>query len=416
MEERVSSDGIFDVRVGIDPRGSAAGVVRLRFGDVNRAARVVPGHRVFVRVRLPIRGHLLTIRVFAKQVVATLKVTMRRVLSPARGRTRAATGSSGATKTAATPATAGASKPAPEASVASGSTGATGAAAPATPPSPSGASSGTSGSGGDSGSGGASGSGSNSGGGGSSGPGGAPTISLPSGFAPTATYTNLVKDYEFTGSSLPSDWVAGNDSTHGFNGTIFQASQVSMTGSSVALSVSNQPSQGYAYQSGWISTEGRYSLTHGLIDFRAKMPAGQGLWSGLWLDQPDNSNPWGEIDIQEMLLADTHTVYGSLHGWAPSDWGETQATRMAADASQGYHDYQLIWQPGLVTWAVDGVAYAQYTQAQAVAAGYPWVQDDGSGYYLIADLAAGSNVWGGPPNSSTPFPNAMQIESVKIWQ
>jgi hypothetical protein len=420
LQERVRSAGIFEVRVGIDSRGSSAGVVRLRFGDLDRDARVVPGHRVFVTVRLPIRGRLLTIRVFTKQVVATLNVTVKRVLRPARPHTRAATGSSGGSKAAAAPAAAGSSNSGLTAAAAGASTGATGAVGTASSQASSGTSgtAGSSGSAGASGSGGSgsgSGSGANSGGG-STGPGGAPTISLPSGFAPTATYTTLVKDYEFTGSSLPSDWTAGNDSTHGFNGTIFQASQVSMTGSSVALSVSNQPSQGYAYQSGWISTEGHYSLNYGLIDFRAKMPAGQGLWSGLWLDQPDNSNPWGEIDIQEMLLADTHTVYGSLHGWAPSQWGETQATRMAADASQGYHDYQLIWQPGLVTWAIDGVAYAQYTQAQALAAGYPWVQDDGTGYYLIADLAAGSNVWGGPPNSSTPFPSAMQIQSVKIWQ
>jgi beta-glucanase (GH16 family) len=231
-----------------------------------------------------------------------------------------------------------------------------------------------------------------------------------------ASYTNLVKDYEFTGSSLPGDWAAGNDSTHGFAGTIFNSSQVAMTGSSAALSVSNKPSNGYAYQSGWISTEGKFSFDYGLIDFRAKMPAGQGLWSGLWLDQPDGSNPWGEIDVQEMVLYDTHTVYGSLHGWAPSDWGESQWAHMSADASAGYHDYQLIWQPGLVTWAVDGVAYAQYSEAQALAAGYPWVMGDGTGYYIIADLAAGTSVWGGPPNSTTPFPSSMLVSSVKVWQ
>jgi beta-glucanase (GH16 family) len=241
-------------------------------------------------------------------------------------------------------------------------------------------------------------------------------ITLPAGFAPVATYTNLVEDYEFTGSSLPADWTASNDNTHGFAGTIFNSSEVAMTGSSVALSVSNQAADGYAYQSGWISTEGGYAFDHGMIDFRAKMPAGQGLWSGLWLDQPNGSNPWGEIDVQEMLLADTHTVYGSLHGWAPSDWGETQATHMSADASAGYHDYQLIWQPGLLTWALDGVAYAQYDQAEALAAGYPWVMDDGSGYYIVADLAAGSSVWGGAPDSTTPFPSSLQLQSVKIWQ
>jgi hypothetical protein len=247
-------------------------------------------------------------------------------------------------------------------------------------------------------------------------PDGAPILALPNGFAPIVSYTNLVKDYEFTGSSLPADWSASANSAHGMQ-TMYQPSQVSMTGSAVALTAINQPDDGYPTTSGWISTQGQYSLTHGLIDFRAKMPAGQGLWSGLWLDQPDNYNPWGEIDVQEMLLNDTHTVYGSAHGWAPSQWGETQSTVMSADASQGYHDYQLSWQPGLLTWAVDGIAYAQYTQAQAIASGYPWPFDDGSGFYLIATLAVGTaSEWPGAPNTSTPFPASMDVQSVKVWQ
>lgn len=247
-------------------------------------------------------------------------------------------------------------------------------------------------------------------------PDGAPILALPNGFAAIDNYTSLVKDYEFTGSSLPADWSASADSAHGMQ-TMYQPSQVSMTGSSVALTAINEPNDGYPTTSGWISTEGQYTLTHGLIDFRAKMPAGQGLWSGLWLDQPNNSNPWGELDVQEMLLNDTHTVYGSAHAWAPTQWGETQSTVMTADASQGYHDYQLSWQPGLLTWAVDGIAYAQYTQAQAQASGYPWPFDDATGFYLIATLAVGTaNEWPGAPNTTTPFPATMNIQSVKIWQ
>jgi beta-glucanase (GH16 family) len=197
---------------------------------------------------------------------------------------------------------------------------------------------------------------------------------------------------------------------------MYQPSQVTMTGSSVALTAINQPNGGQPTTSGWISTEGNYSLTHGLIDFSAKMPAGEGLWSGLWLDQPDNSNPWGEIDVSEMLLGNINTSYGSLHGWAPSDWGETQSTQVAT-ATTGYNDYQVAWQPGLLTWAVNGIAFAQYSQAQAQAAGYPWVFDDGTGFYLIADLAVGtSSSWGGAPSAGTQLPSSVLLKSVKIWQ
>ena len=71
----------------------------------------------------------------------------------------------------------------------------------------------------------------------------------------------------------------------------------------------------------------------------------------------------------------------------------------------------------MLTWAVDGVAYAQYTQTQATLAGQGWPFDGTNGVYLIANLAvAGASEWGGAPNASTVFPATMQIQSIKIWQ
>ena len=387
LDERVASAGVYEVRVTVTSHASSPAVVRLQIGARSRRA-VTRGrrHSITVRSRVAVRGHRLRIRATNERRVAPLiTVSWHRVRAAHKGakpRRKPATGATGAT----------------------GSTGPTGTLAAAVPAAATGAT-GTEGSTGANGS---------TGGGAPSGP-----LALPAGFAPVADYTTLARDYEFTGSALPSDWSVGNQS-YGFSSTHFAPSQVSMTGSSVALTASNQASGGKPYTSGWIMTSGHFTLTHGMIDFRARMPAGQGLWSGLWLMSPMNTTPGEEIDIQEMLLANTHIVNGSLHDWQPwgTDlWNETQYTTMAADASAGYHDYQLIWQPGMLTWAVDGVAYAQYTAQQAAAAGHPWPYDSNSPVYLIADLAVGgANDWGGAPNAATPFPSSMQIQSVKVWQ
>jgi hypothetical protein len=62
------------------------------------------------------------------------------------------------------------------------------------------------------------------------------------------------------------------------------------------------------------------------------------------------------------------------------------------------------------------VAYAQYTKAQATAAGQPWPFNN-TPEYLIANLAvASASEWGGAPNASTAFPATMQVQSVKVWQ
>ena len=340
-------------------------VVHIEIGTLSRRVKTGRHGRATLNATLHVKKGTLTIRASAKRTKPGLAVKMSRIRRP---KTKGSTGSSGATGSTGSTGTTGTTTPVPPALTATFA------------------------------------------------PDGAPILALPASFAPIVNYTNLVKSYGFSGSSLPADWKASANSSHGMS-TMYQPSQVTMTGSSVALTAINQPSGGYPTTSGWISTEGQFSLTHGLIDFSAKMPAGQGLWSGLWLDQPDGSNPWGEIDIAEMLLNNTTTLYGSAHAWAPTDWGELQSTVMKADASQGFHDYQLSWQPGLLTWAVDGIAYAQYTQAQAQAAGYPWVFDDGSGFYLIADLAVGSaSEWGGAPDASTVFPASVLLQSVKVWQ
>lgn len=244
----------------------------------------------------------------------------------------------------------------------------------------------------------------------------APAIALPHGFAPLARYRRLARDYRFSGSSLPADWTAGSGN-YGPVGTDFVPSQVSLNGSAVMLHASRSASAGGRYLGGLISTVGHFTMTRGLVEFRARMPSGAGLWSGLWADNGAASHPESEIDIVEMLLRDTHTVYGSLHEWGPAQWSLVNHARLRDNAAGGFHDYEAVLQPGMVTWAVDGVAYAQYTRAQALASGHPWPFDSARGIYLIADLAVGSTQdWAGPPNAATRFPAAMELRWVRVWQ
>jgi hypothetical protein len=70
----------------------------------------------------------------------------------------------------------------------------------------------------------------------------------------------------------------------------------------------------------------------------------------------------------------------------------------------------------MLTWAIDGHAYAQYTEAQATAAGHTWPFDTDSMYLIATLTVAGASEWGGPPNASTIFPSTLQLQSVKVWQ
>jgi beta-glucanase (GH16 family) len=376
LTEHVRSSGVYAVGVTVSTRSRGGSLVSLRIGRLDRRGTARRAHRARFHVRLSVRRHAFLVRAVVAGAAPVLRVSVRKLKPlpspnpPKQPPTKSRTGS--------------ASPGGP-----TGPTGVTSTTPPVAAPSP---------------------------------PAPAPQGTTNSGiyagpqFAPTANFSTLAEDWEFNGPSLPSDWQPGA-SSYGYAATEYQPSQVTMTGNSVALTAIHQTSpQGFPYTSGWISTSGAYSFRYGMVDFRAQMPAGQGLWSGLWMVNPQGTSPNTEIDVQEMLLGDTRTVYGSLHNWGPTPyWAETQQTS-AGDLSTAYHDFQVIWQPGMLTWAVDGVAYAQYTEAQATAAGQGWPFDDPNGVYLIANLAVGAaNDWGGAPNASTAFPATMQIQSIKIW-
>jgi beta-glucanase (GH16 family) len=386
LRKHVPSAGVYDLTVTV--HSSTNSLVTLHIGHFARRTRTLGvAHRAKLRVRLTIKRHTITISASSALVKPRLNVKLVDVSTASAG------GSKGSTGTSGKPSTSPSSAPATRASGPFGPTGPTGsndttAATPAPTPAPASTAY-------------------------QDGP-----FYIPDSFAPVADYSTLTRDYEFTGSALPADWSTGTDN-YGFQATQFQPSQVSMTGSSVALTATNQTSpNGSPYSSGWISTVGAFSFQYGMVDYRAKMPAGQGLWSGLWLASSPNTSPDTEIDVQEMLLGNTHNVFGSLHSWGPGpNWEEQQYAAEPNDMSAGFNDFQVIWQPGMVTWAVNGVAYAQYTEQEAVAAGQTWPYDGGNGVYLIADLAVGgASDWGGAPDSTTVFPATMQIQSVKVWE
>lgn len=57
------------------------------------------------------------------------------------------------------------------------------------------------------------------------------------------------------------------------------------------------------YSSGKITTQNKFSVKYGRVDFRAKMPTGTGVWPAMWMLPNDSRyGSWplsGEIDVFE---------------------------------------------------------------------------------------------------------------------
>jgi beta-glucanase (GH16 family) len=177
----------------------------------------------------------------------------------------------------------------------------------------------------------------------------------------------------------------------------YQASQVRVQNSTVALTVLPERTHGKEYVSGMLSSYGKFSFRYGYVQIVARLPLGLGLWSAFWTE-PENGTWPPEIDILENW-AQSDSISLFVHYNAANQFHF--ANVLLPTASSVFHTYGLDWEPGSVTWYVDGFRWASF----AVSITQP--------EYLIADLAVDGKL---PPNSAVRFPESLVIRSIEVWQ
>ncbi|MFD4637076.1 family 16 glycosylhydrolase [Lentzea sp. NPDC058436] len=168
-----------------------------------------------------------------------------------------------------------------------------------------------------------------------------------------------------------------------------------------------------AYSSARLHTSGKFSRLHGRFEARVRVPQGRGLWSAFWMLGEGDAWPYaGEIDVMEHLGSEPDVVHGTLHGPGYSGpQGPTASTR-SPGATQDFRTYAVEWEPGSVTWLVDGRATATFTPA-TLPAGARWVFD--RPHHLLLNLAVGGR-WPGPPDGTTPFPSRLVVDHVRVYE
>ncbi|MCL4487210.1 MAG: glycoside hydrolase family 16 protein [Chloroflexi bacterium] len=172
----------------------------------------------------------------------------------------------------------------------------------------------------------------------------------------------------------------------------------------------------YPYTSGMVSTGARsgntkspplFAFEYGFVKVRAWVPKGQGLLPAIWMLPADQqSNP--EIDVMEMLGSDPRTVHMNFH--YRNSIGKEEASEgqwiSPTELAGGWHVFALDWEPGRITWFVDGIKRREFTQTDLIPS---------KPMYLIIDLAVGGD-WPGSPDANTPFPSTFIIDYVRVWK
>ena len=181
-----------------------------------------------------------------------------------------------------------------------------------------------------------------------------------------------------------------------------------------------------SYTSGRISTQNLKTFTYGRFEVKAKVPKGQGYLPAFWLMANDENvyGQWprcGEIDCMEVMGQDTKKLYGTIHYGNPH--AESQGTYTIEDGkesfSDGFHTFTCDWEPGKITWYVDGKKYHEESNWHSTTEGqgtltYPAPFDQP--FYIILNLAVGGS-WVGNPNEETSFvDNPFVVDYVRVYQ
>ncbi len=175
---------------------------------------------------------------------------------------------------------------------------------------------------------------------------------------------------------------------------------------------------GFNYSSARLTTQNKKSFKFGRIDIRAKLPVAKGMWPALWmLGTNISSVGWpscGEMDIMELVGSAPGTVKATMHwqnGAGSHASKGTDYTLSSGNFSQQFHVFSMIWTQDNIKCYVDDQLFNTVTVADAGPTWYPFNADQ----FFIFNVATGGD-WPGPPDSSTPFPQRMFVDYVRVFQ
>jgi beta-glucanase (GH16 family) len=248
--------------------------------------------------------------------------------------------------------------------------------------------------------------------------------------APPATAWNLVWSDEFNGSSInTANWSfeSGNNGGWGNSELEYYTSRpqnASLSGGYLRITAQKESFSGFNYTSARIKSQNLFTKKYGRLEFRAKLPAGVGLWPAIWLlgaNFPSVGWPaCGEIDLMENKGSTPGQVQGTIH-YSDSANQHLQSTGVynfpAGNGATNWHSYLLDWGTNSIRWYVDGQLYETQTGWSSSTGPYP--APFNQPFYIIMNLAIGGNYLGNPSvsniNANTTFPGEMLLDYVRVY-
>jgi len=237
---------------------------------------------------------------------------------------------------------------------------------------------------------------------------------------------NLVFSDEFNGNSLDKSkwnssyrwgpsWIINGEKQYyidRINNPDFGHSPFEFDGNHMTISAVRTPEHLKAsanwqpYMSGALTTYNKFKMRYGYVEMRAKLPKGKGLWSAFWLLHQNDNDRRPEIDVVEYIGDKPDNLYNTYHYYDNWNLKSTPSYEVPGpDYSQNFHTFGMKWEPGKITWYVDGQERNSHSDGNVA-----WED-----MYLLVNLAVGG-WWPGEPDGNTQFPARYQIDYIRAYQ
>ncbi len=216
----------------------------------------------------------------------------------------------------------------------------------------------------------------------------------------------LTYDDEFNGTSLDkpnyvrywggtsATWWNGDDALIVQNGLL----RLKMTKEDVVHN-----GQTYHYTAGGFTQ--LTAQTYGRWVIRARLPKGVGTQSYVSLWRQDFHWP-PEIDFAEVVgIRPQENIFTQHYLQGGENLSEVSKLE-GMDFSTDFHEYTVIWEPGTLTWLVDGVQKFKTTQKFDA---FPM-------NLAVGDFVGTCDGFAECPNASTTFPEYLDIDYIRIYK
>jgi len=173
------------------------------------------------------------------------------------------------------------------------------------------------------------------------------------------------------------------------------------------------------FSSASINTQNRHSWQYGLVEVRAALPKGKGVWPAIWMMGENRSKVgWpkcGELDIMEYVSQTPKTIFATLHWFDVAGKAKNGHAKFGRSIEcldvQNMHVYALEWDEQQVSMYLDGKCYYNMPLAAANAAsGNAFAKP----FYILLNLAVGGS-WGGAADASV-YPQQFKVDYVRVFQ